>query len=33
MRNLSKVEKNLFSTFALIVDGGMRNRAKINIGD
>jgi hypothetical protein len=33
MRNLSKAEKNLFSTFALMVDGGIRNRAKINTGD
>jgi hypothetical protein len=33
MRDLSKVEKRYFSTFALMVDGGMRDRAKINIGD
>jgi hypothetical protein len=32
MRNLSKVEKNPFSTFALMVDWRVQNTARINIG-
>jgi hypothetical protein len=32
-QNFSKVEKNLFSTFALMVGGRVQNTAKIDIGN